>query len=153
MGAKPFFPLFVDLSEADVLVAGAGKIALRRVQTLLDFAGRVTVVAPEACEQIEALALSGAVTLHRRGFAPSDLDGKTLALAATNDAALNGRIASLARERGIPVNVGSDRTLCDFYFPGVARRDAVVIGVTASGTDHAKAKCVTQAARKMLEEL
>ena len=58
----------------------------------------------------------------------------------------------MARSRSIPVNVSSDKTLCDFYFPGVARKGSIVVGVTAGGTDHAGAKRVTQAVRKLLEE-
>lgn len=152
MSGKPYFPLFVDLSETDVLVVGAGRIALRRVKTLLDFAGRVTVVAPAVCDELEALAAAGGIALRRRAFEERDLEGAGLVLAATNDAALNARIARLARTRGIPVNVGSDKSLCDFYFPGVARRGSVVVGVTASGTDHAASRRVTQAVRRLLEE-
>ncbi len=150
--SKLYFPLFVDLSETHVLVVGAGRIALRRVKTLLDFAGTVTVVAPEVCGELEALGEEGKLILHRRGFAEADLEGMGLVLAATDDAALNGRIGELARSRHIPVNVSSDKDLCDFYFPGVARRGSIVVGVTAGGTDHAASKRVTQAVRKLLEE-
>ena len=45
---KKMFPLFVDLTQKKVLVVGAGKIASRRVKTLLPFAGEVAVEAPEA---------------------------------------------------------------------------------------------------------
>ncbi len=152
MAAKPYFPVFIDLSDTAVLVVGAGRIALRRVRTLLDFAGSVCVVAPEVCPELEALADAGALTLYRRAFAPEDLEGMGMVLAATNDAALNRQVAELCRTRGIPVNVGSDKTLCDFYFPGVARRGSIVAGVTASGTDHAAAKAVTAAVRALLEQ-
>ena len=46
------FPLFVDLTEKKILVVGAGKIASRRVKTLLPFAGEITVEAPEAAEEL-----------------------------------------------------------------------------------------------------
>ena len=51
----------------------------------------------------------------------------------------------------IPVNVSSDRRKSDFYFPGIAQRDNVVIGVTASGKNHAQAKELTEELRKFLE--
>ena len=152
MAEKAYFPVFIDLSGPAVLVVGAGKIAARRVQTLLDFAGRVTVVAPEVCEALEQLSAAGAITLRRRAFEESDLIGAGMVLAATGDAALNACVAEACRAKGIPVNVGSDKALCDFYFPGVARRGSVVVGVTASGTDHAEAKRVTAAVRRLLEE-
>lgn len=36
---KPYFPLFVDLSEKKVYVIGAGTIAKRRIRSLIDFYG------------------------------------------------------------------------------------------------------------------
>ena len=46
------FPLFIDLKDKPVIVFGGGKIATRRVETLLDFKARVIVVAPEVSERI-----------------------------------------------------------------------------------------------------
>jgi len=40
-----YFPLFLDLSEKEILVVGAGTIASRRIRALCGFAGRITVVA------------------------------------------------------------------------------------------------------------
>ena len=152
VGDRPYFPMFVDLSETAVLVVGAGKIAARRVRTLLDFAGGVTVVAPRVSGELEELAARGAVTLRRRPYQEGDLEGAGLVLAASDDPELNARIAAACRARGVPVNVSSDRTLCDFYFPGVARSGSVVVGVTAGGTDHKAARRVTEDVRRMLAE-
>lgn len=46
-----YFPLFVDLEGRQVLVVGGGKIAMRRVRTLLEFGCEITVVSPEVCEE------------------------------------------------------------------------------------------------------
>ena len=43
-----YFPLFFDLEEKWVLVAGAGAVASRRIRVLLEFGARVAVVAPES---------------------------------------------------------------------------------------------------------
>lgn len=152
MAEHPFFPLFVDLSGRRVLIVGAGRIAARRAAALVDFGPDIRVVAPELCPEIAALAEAGRLAAERRGYRESDLDGAALALACTDDAALNAGIARACRARGIPVNVCSDSGLCDFLFPGVARRDGLVVGVTASGRDHAAAKRLTGAVRKLLEE-
>lgn len=45
---RPYFPMFVDLTGKNVLVAGGGRIALRRVTTLLRFGAAIRVVAPTA---------------------------------------------------------------------------------------------------------
>lgn len=145
----PWFPMFVDLTDKNILVVGAGRIAARRVRTLIQFCDHVTVVAPSIHPDIEGMN----VTLLRRPFAPDDLNGADLAVAATDDAELNAAIAGACRDRGIPVNVASDQRLCDFYFPGVAVHGDVVAGVTAGGTDHRLARRATERVREALEDI
>lgn len=146
---RPWFPMFVDLSEKRALIAGGGRIAARRAGTLSMFCGGVTVVAPEIRPEIEAME---GVTCIKRPFRAEDLEGADLAVAATDDPALNAEIGRLCRERGVTVNVASDQTLCDFYFPGVAVRGDVAIGVTASGRDHRLAAEWTRRVRELLKK-
>jgi len=150
MADYPYFPMFVDLSNRRVLVVGAGRIAARRVRVMSQFTPNVTVVAPDVSPEVEALA--GGLAIVRREFRPSDLDGADIVLAATDDAEMNATICDDCRLRGIPVNVSSDRTLCDFYFPGIVREGNVVVGVTASGEDHAGARHVTEQIRNVLNK-
>ena len=147
-----YFPLFVDLSEKHVLVVGAGHIASRRAAAIAPFAGGVTVVAPEISPALEELAAAGGITLLRRGFRPEDIRDAQLVLTATGDAALDRSVAELCRERRIPVNAASDKSLCDFHFPGLARRENVVVGVNAGGSDHKTARAVTERIRELLAE-
>ena len=51
-----YFPMFVDLSDKRVLFVGGGKIAVRRIISLYEFAGSITVVSPEAEPEIIKLA-------------------------------------------------------------------------------------------------
>ena len=146
----PRFPLFVDLSEKHIVVAGAGTIAARRVRTLADFTPHITVIAPEIHPDIAALERAGNVTVLRRRFEDGDLQAADMVLAATDDCALNAHIGACCRQRGIPVNVSSDRRFCSFYFPGLVRRDNVVVGVTAGGADHRQAKAVTDQIKRCL---
>ena len=153
MAEYPWFPVFIDLSDRRALVVGAGKVAARRVATLTKFCAHVDVVGPRVDPTVEREVLAGRVTLYRRVFEPADLDGRDVVIAATDDAAVNAAIAEACRKRGIPVNVSSDRTLCDFYVPGVAVDGDVAVGVTASGRGHRRAKEVTRAIREMIEGL
>ena len=150
MSNYPWFPLFVDLSGRRALVVGAGVVATRRVKTLVQFCGRVDVIAPQAHPDIEAEAAAGRVSLSLRPFDFADLEGADLVVAATDDPDLNARIAGRCRALRIPVNDASDRALCDFYFPGVAVDGGVAVGVTASGGDHRRARAVTERIREAL---
>ena len=152
MAEYPCFPMFIDLSTRHVVVVGAGKIAARRVAVLSQFTPRITVIAPEVHSDIEAMAVAGRLRLIRRAYEKTDISGADIVLAATDDAQLNAAICDDCRLRDIPVNVSSDRALCDFYFPGIVREGRVVVGVTASGEDHTCARRVTEQIRNVLNK-
>ena len=152
MTERQYFPLFVDISEKEILFVGGGKIAARRISALAPFTQRITIVAPEADGSILGLTEEGEVSWIMREFEDEDLEEKDLVFAATDDAELNEQIALMCRQKGIPVNVSSDKILCDFYFPGIVQQGETVIGITASGKDHAKAKRIRERIQKILEE-
>lgn len=52
---KPYFPMFVDLSEKQILCIGGGTIASRRIRTLTKFTDHLIVMAPEICEEMREL--------------------------------------------------------------------------------------------------
>ena len=144
------FPLFLDLSQERIVFVGGGKVALRRVLAMLDFAGSISVTAPEPVPELEALAADGRIGLKRRGFLPEDLEGAALVITATGVSEVDGQVWELCKERRIPVNVSGDHTKSDFFFPGLARKGDVVVGVTAGGSDHKKARKLTEAIRALL---
>ena len=146
-----YFPMFVDLSEKNVLFIGGGKIAVRRIISMYEFAGSITVVSPEAEPEIIKLGNAGYITYLRKRFDVTDLDGADIVMINTGHQGTDIRIAGMCRRRHLMVNVASDQTLCDFFFPGIARKDSIVVGVTASGEDHAKAAEITSRIREMLK--
>ena len=147
-----YFPMFVDLSQKNILFVGAGAVNAARIHKMLDFAGHICVVAPEADPAVDALADEGRVTLLRRRFDESDLENMDMAIISTGHAGTDVRIAGMCRRHGIPVNAASDRSLCDFYFPGIARKDPLVVGITASGEDHRMAAEATAFFKKVLKD-
>ena len=152
MTDKPFFPLYIDLSGRDILFVGGGSIAARRIGVLQPFAEQITVVAPEADGSIIELTETGEVSWITREFDEGDLEGRDIVFAATDDKELNADIAAKCRERGILVNVSSDKELCDFYFPGIVMQGETVVGVSASGQDHKKARRVRERIQDILTE-
>lgn len=135
-----YFPIFIDLSDKKILVVGAGAVALRRIRTLCGFAGEIHVCAPKVRDEIWELSEKFPIVIEEQAFTPAQLDGQDFVLAATDNAALNREIAGLCKEKGIPVNVCSEKELCDFYFPSVLKKDEIVIGINASGKDHGLVK-------------
>ena len=143
---KAYFPMFVDISEMKIVAVGGGKIASRRVAVLTQFAGNITVIAPETTESLKELESAGKIHCVRRGYKEADIREADMVLAATNDKQLNHRILTdcrgveQRRGRKILINVADDRSLCDFYFPSVITRDEIVIGINSSGNNPGKVK-------------
>ena len=147
------FPIFLDISNKKIYVYGAGKIASRRVMTLLDFSPCLTVVAPQASPKImeasEAGMLRWVCEKYEAGTVPEDA---FMVLAATDDNAVNEAVWRECKGKRIPVNVCSDRSLCDFQFPGIAVKDDVVIGINSGGTDPGKVKETRRRLTKYMNE-
>ena len=122
------YPLHLDVHGRRVLVVGAGRIATRRVESLLDAGAYVVVVAPEATERIASLAAQEALVWRRRAFDYSDVIGAWLVHTAARDGHVNDSVAAEAARRGVWC-VRADR-------PGAARTPSVtaVDGITVSVT-------------------
>lgn len=119
-----YFPMFVDISTKRILVIGGGKIAARRVRTLLKFAEHIEVTAPEICDEMkdilkeeEKKEVPQAVWSSRKVLEEdlkdtSDfLNGADIVLTATDDRELNQKIVSACRMRKILVNTADDKSL------------------------------------------
>ena len=145
-----YFPLFVNLEGKKVIVYGAGAIGSRRILALLEFGCRLIVRAPEASREVRRLSEEGKLIWQRKKYESGEIpEDACLVLAAVSDREVNAQIGAECRERHIPVNVSSQKELCDFYFPGLAVKGELVAGVTAGGTDHQKAREVTEKIRSL----
>lgn len=145
--------MFVDLSDKNIVVVGGGNIATRRVKTLLQFTRNVTAVAPLMTQDLQELGKAGMVTVLQRAVKRSDLTMAYMVIAATNDHKLNDEIYRVCKEEGIYVNIADDKEKCDFYFPGIFMQDELVVGITASGLDHKKARRVRLAIEQAMTDV
>ena len=82
---KAYFPMFVDISEKEILVVGGGKIAARRIRTLLDFTVHITVITPALDEKLRQYADLEKFRWVQRKYRESDITGSCLLY--TSDAA------------------------------------------------------------------
>jgi uroporphyrin-III C-methyltransferase/precorrin-2 dehydrogenase/sirohydrochlorin ferrochelatase len=120
--------VFLRLAGRRVVVVGAGGVAAGKLPALLATGASVAVVAPEVHDEIAR----SPVTIHRRGFAPSDLDGAWFVLAAAT-AEVNRRVREAAEERRVFVNAVDDTASATAYAGGVLRRGGVTIAVSTEG--------------------
>ncbi len=144
-----YLPIFLKLRDRSCLVVGGGAVALRKVELLLRSGGEVTAVAPRFHPALERLASEQRIRLRRKPFEPDDLVGMYLVVAATDDRRLNHEIATLARERGIPVNAVDQPEDCDFIMPAIVDRSPVIVAVSSGG----RAPVLTRLIKSRLETL
>lgn len=149
---KHYFPMFVDLSDKKVVVAGAGTIAKRRIRSLIEFTNHLVVIAPEVNRELKTLESEGKITILRKYYEREDIYDASLVIAATNDNKTNQEIYSACKCLGIPVNVCADKTKCDFYFPTIASSDHLVVGISTSGREQKKSREMTEKIRELLEQ-
>ena len=132
-----YFPLFADLRDRRVLVVGGGVVAERKARLLLEAGARVTVVAPELSAALLEFAGEcrgeGSAVLRQERFRPEHLDDVVLAVAATDDSAVNAAVAAAGRERNVLVNVVDVAELSSFIVPAIVDRSPLVIAISSSG--------------------
>ena len=140
------FPLFIDLTGKSAVVIGGGPIGLRRAEVLLRFGAQVTVVSPALARPAEGI-------IHlSRPYQAGDLKGAFLAVAATDNTAVNDAVEAEARWAGTLFNRSDDQSRCDFFFPAVCEGDGLIAGVVGDGGDHRKTAEAARRIRKVLEE-
>jgi precorrin-2 dehydrogenase/sirohydrochlorin ferrochelatase len=131
--ASPYYPIFLNIRSRKCLVVGGGKVALRKVQTLLEHGADVEVVSPALCPELNRLAKDGTIRAQQRSYKAKDLHDALIAVAATDDSKINESVAAEARRRGILINVVDDLKNSDFIVPSYFRRGDIIVTVSTSG--------------------
>ena len=112
------FSIELNLEGRNVLVVGGGRIALRKVKTLLSTGARITVVAPQIDPELVSLASTNAsVALNAQAYDSQDLRGIFMVFICTDQPAVNAQVSNDARARRILVNNACDYLDGDFIVP------------------------------------
>ncbi|MBI3303473.1 MAG: bifunctional precorrin-2 dehydrogenase/sirohydrochlorin ferrochelatase [Deltaproteobacteria bacterium] len=135
-----YYPIFLNLSVHSCLVIGGGMVAERKVESLLQAHGQVTVVSPTLTPRLRSWAADQAITVHERFYHPGDLKGFTLVFAATDDEVLHQQIAAEAREAGVFLNVVDRPALCSFIVPAIVSQGDLTLAISTGGASPALAK-------------
>lgn len=124
-----YLPIFLDITDWQVLIVGGGEVACRKASTLQSCGAKITVLAPERTAQWDKLE----VRWQKGRYCAQNLDGYRLVIAATDDAALNGTIADDCRQRGILCNSVTAPHSGEAIFPGVVRQGGITAALSSQG--------------------
>jgi len=129
------FPIFLCLKQRACLVVGGGRVASRKTERLLQSGAQVTLIAPDILPELLAVLQQypSQASYQADVFRDERLDGQFLAIAATNDPALNAHIAQCAQAKNILVNVADNPDAGHFILPSVVERAPVQIAISTGG--------------------
>ncbi|HHQ4506415.1 siroheme synthase CysG [Aeromonas hydrophila] len=144
-----YLPIFCRLDNKPVLLVGGGEVAERKARLLLDAGAQLTVVAPELDPELAELAANGSIEWLAGEFAPQQLTGKWLVVAATDRREVNALVYQSANQARIFANVVDDPKRSSFIMPSIIDRSPLMVAISSGG----KAPVLARLLREKLETL
>ena len=125
---------FINLRGKKCLVVGGGKIAARKIVSLLESEADVTCIAKEVLAgEISALCNDNKIKLAVREISLEDLNDVFVIIAATNDRCVNKKIYDYVKNKNILINSVDDTANSNFIFPAVLDRGVLKVAVSTTG--------------------
>ena len=128
-----YFPIFADLANARVVVAGGGQVALSKLRVLMKTEAKIEVYATKLSQEILDWHDEGKLIAVPRALNFGDLEGASLLYSTYFSNAQNEKIAALGRAAGVWTNVVDGPELSDFISPAIVDRDPVVVAIGTEG--------------------
>ena len=145
-------PIFCQLRNRDCLLVGGGDVAERKARLLLDAGARLTVNARDYVPQFHVWADAGMLTLATGDFQPALLDTCWLAIAATDDDAVNQQVSEAAEARRIFCNVVDAPRQASFIMPSIIDRSPLMVAVSSGGTSPVLARLLREKLEAILPQ-
>ncbi|QQS87187.1 precorrin-2 dehydrogenase/sirohydrochlorin ferrochelatase family protein [Fusobacterium canifelinum] len=133
--ANKFFPISIDLNNKNVLIIGAGKIALRKVETLLNYNCNITVITKDILEEkfLELEKNNKIKIFKNQKFEKKFLENIFLVIVATDNEILNKEISDLCISKNILVNNITSKDNMNVRFSSIYEKDDIQIAISANG--------------------
>ena len=143
-------PIFFNIKNRHCVVIGGGDVAMRKVSMLLKASAAITLYSPEICHELQDLVSAEKIKYVPTHFAPNQLAGACMVIAATDDEAVNEAVSIAAKAQNIPVNVVDAPALCTFTMGSIIDRSPVVIAISSEGNAPVLARYIRAKIETML---
>ena len=133
--ANKFFPVSIDLNNKNVLVIGAGKVALRKIETLLNYNCNINVITKEILEEkfLELEKNNKIKIFKNQEFEEKFLENIFLVVVATDNEIFNKKISQLCMSKNILVNNITSKDDMNVRFSSIFEKDDIQIAISANG--------------------
>lgn len=143
------YPAFLVVEGKVCVVVGGGRVATRKVRSLLAAGARVVVIGEVLHADLQALLANGLIDAIQASYVAEHLTGASLVFATTNDPEVNLQVVHDAHERGLWVNVADNPANSDFHVPALIQRQDLTLAISTGGEAPAFARYV----RELLEQV
>jgi len=143
-------PIFFNITNRLCIVVGGGDVAARKVSMLLKANAAITLISPEICPELQALAEAEKIRFIQNTYHAGCLGGACMVVAATDDETVNEAVSRDAKALNIPVNVVDAPDLCTFTMGSIIDRSPVVIAVSSEGNAPVLARYIRTKIETML---
>ena len=128
-----YFPVFLDLRNAELLFIGGTDGVLAKIRLALKTEAHLTVIADVVEADIKTLADSGRLAWFHRHFEFSDLKSQRIVYISTGSPVADMIVSGFARDAGMLVNVVDDPANSNTITAALVDRDPLVIAIGTEG--------------------
>ena len=139
-----YYPILLELGGKKVLVVGGGRVAQRKIETLLEYGALIFIISRELTPNLKRLVEDKKITRLGTDFREQDLDEAFLVIAATDDKRLNHKISESAQKRGQLINAVDQPVDCNYIVPSIVKKGDLLIAISTSGKSPALAKKIRE---------
>ncbi|WP_298502436.1 bifunctional precorrin-2 dehydrogenase/sirohydrochlorin ferrochelatase [uncultured Maribacter sp.] len=146
MERNELYPIFLKVSQLNILVVGGGNVGLEKLTFLLKSSpnAQVEMVSIDFLEETLNLAKKHNVTIIHDAYSEQYLEGKHMVIATTDNVEVNEQVYHDCRKRNTLVNVADNPPFCDFYMGGIVTKGNVKVAISTNGKSPTTAKRLRQ---------
>ncbi|MDL4842241.1 NAD(P)-binding protein [Aquibacillus rhizosphaerae] len=144
-------PLMVDLKEKRVIVVGGGKVAQRRISTIINTGASIVVISPHITPVINEWYQQDKIEWLEKEFSVGDLDDAFLTIIATNNSTIN-KMATESAPKQTLINAVEDAELGNTKFPIHLKRGRLSIAISTGGASPILAKKIKHQLNQTYDE-
>jgi uroporphyrin-III C-methyltransferase/precorrin-2 dehydrogenase/sirohydrochlorin ferrochelatase len=137
-----YLPMFYQLTDRLCIVVGAGGIAARKADLLLEAGATVRVISPQLGDEMARFHADNRFQWLERGYQDGDLEDAYLVIASTDNKSVNQQVALDAETLKIPCNVVDNPEIASFIMPSIINRDPVQIAISTGGASPVLARMI-----------
>jgi precorrin-2 dehydrogenase / sirohydrochlorin ferrochelatase len=126
------YPFMINIANKKIVVIGGGKIAAKRVHSMLPWQPHITVVSPTLDESLLELVTSNKIRYMKRNFQSSDVEHAFIVIAATNNSNINQIVKDSCSLNQL-VNLADDPQKSSFHFPAFYEKEDITVAVSTNG--------------------